>query len=284
MPEAKWFSFCRPSSPPQGDACSINLFIHLPFFICRYPKVCSSLFPRPQKLLLKDLSLLFLLGNIVAGLFWYWLRDLGAWLGLNICQIVFSAVLQKDMSDCRNLDYSFLLGPHSSAGQSHHLYQHRYSCVHWGWWNEELILVKTWPPGPLGTAVWGRRASSLGSEGPRVGKGGTTTPLSFSYGIWWPQKYIKQLPGKSGVFTFLLSTFYRTEPKISHLISTLLNSSELHSTLPLSIIYANSVPLKLSIIYLSSSTGCILSVNVKGRYPKNVPCFALRRILYLCWP
>lgn len=93
------------------------------------------------------------------------------------------------------------------------------------------------------------------------------------------------LPGKSsGDFTLLLSSFFKTEPKISHLINTLLNSSELHRTLPLSIIFANFVPVKLSITYLSSSTGCILSVNMKGKYPKNVYCFALSRVLYLCLP
>lgn len=125
----------------------------------------------------------------------------------------------------------------------------------------------------------------MGSEGPRVGKGGTTTPLSFSYGIQWPQNIFNLLPGKSsGDFTLLLSAFCRTEPKISHLINTLLNSSELHSTLPLSIISANFVPVKLSITYLSSSTGYILSVEVKGKYPKIVHCFALSRILYLCLP
>lgn len=65
-------------------------------------------------------------------------------------------------------------------------------------------------------------------------------------------KYIKLLPGRSsGDFTMLLSTFCRTEAKISLSISTLLNSSELRSTLPLSIIYANSIPVKLSIVYLS---------------------------------
>lgn len=129
-----------------------------------------------------------------------------------------------------------------------------------------------------------------GGHHPRVrgvmsGKGRHNHSSQFQLWHTVALKYVKLLSGKSsGGFTLLLLTFYRTKSKVSHLIFILLNSTELHSTLPLSIIYAKSVPVKLSIIYLSSCTGHILSVNVKGKYPKNVPCFALGRVLYLCWP
>lgn len=47
--------------------------------------------------------------------------------------------------------------------------------------------------------VWGRRASSLRSEGPRAGKGGTAVSLNFSYRIPWPQIHVKLVPRKSSV-------------------------------------------------------------------------------------
>lgn len=133
---------------------------------------------------------------------------------------------------------------------------------------------------------------SVGKEGIILGVRGATSEEgrhnhSSQFQLWhmMAPKYVKLLPWKSSRdFTLLLSTSYRTEPKTSHSISTLLNAGELHSILPLSIIYANSVPVKLSIIYLSSSMGYISPVNVKGKYPQNVHCFALSRVLHLCWP
>lgn len=131
----------------------------------------------------------------------------------------------------------------------------------------------------------GKEGIILGVRGATSGEGKHNHSSQFQLWHTVAPKYVKLLPLRSsGDFTLLLSTFYRTEPKTSHSISTLLNSSELHSTLPLSIIYANSVSVKLSIIYLSSSMGYISPVNMKGKFPKNVHCFALSRVLYLCWP
>lgn len=43
--------------------------------------------------------------------------------------LVLSCRLRKMSVEIWIVLSSFLLRPHSSAGQSHHLYQHRYSCV-----------------------------------------------------------------------------------------------------------------------------------------------------------
>lgn len=62
----------------------------------------------------------------------------------------------------------------SSTEQSHPLYWHRYSCVHWDtWWSEELTPVKIRsPPVPCATAGV---CCLVGKEGITLGVGGATS-------------------------------------------------------------------------------------------------------------